>query len=254
MITIQMKDLTPNNMELSISPMLELAGGLHLLTQQFVHHLHQACQTELLQMVKQEELYQEFLYFSPLFSDGIPDLFLPNYSDGVLEWEDQFEYLYQIDLDLFISSCNRAFIHYTDRRPGIFCSLEEDYLFDPEHLFNRFLLFMSSYMRLVFWSAWNNQYPVLMTMKEQLRNYLSQSSDNVSHFLHALVPDCKTNGENETLLLPSLYTPVAHQDSVLRLRFYISWYLRQPLFCFSLHHTNSLVVSFPSLLFRHPSK
>lgn len=252
MISIDMNIPEEALVFLEISPMLEVAGGLHMITQRFVHFLHHPEYVEMIQLMKHEHLFDELLYFTPLFVDQIPLLFTPILTYGIQELEEQFEYVTTLPLRTFMHSFEQNMRIYKKRRPSHMAPIEQDYNDDPELLFHRFTLFLTSYLRLIFHSTWNNQYPILTTMQQQLLTHFHSAREHLGHFLLSMFPSARNGDRIGTILLPeNRIKGVELTRNSLHL--YISWYLRHPVYTYrpeTFRQPPLLLMAFPSLMFR----
>ncbi|MFM1650955.1 hypothetical protein ACI7RC_02510 [Brevibacillus sp. B_LB10_24] len=213
MITIgltKMQNMRPV-VRYGVSPLFEMAVSLHTLSSQSPPIQHYNWVKQTIDRLRQENLYREFLYFSPLFMESTPRFFDPDATDHVKGVDDLYEYLLALPQGEFVEGVNEALLAAKKGSADIIYPIEKGLRDDPAVIKSRFTLLTASYLQAVFMAKWEELAPKLVAEVEWAEQELSTAND-VGVFLQRLVPEIGYNEEDNHLLIQQEDGAEAHYD------------------------------------------
>ncbi|WP_126426652.1 DUF5937 family protein [Brevibacillus marinus] len=210
----------------SVSPLFEIAASLHVLTQALPTIQHHQWVKKSREILKQEGLYAEWLYFSPLFYCAVPSMFAVHQTEALTTEEEQLAYLTDLPLAQFIDSCRETLNSSVGRGRLPHTSLLIDLLCEPELIRGRFNLFLAAYTHYIFREKWDELQPAVA--RERARFESLRSAKAVCQYLQQILPFPLTCDASQLVL--RLPDSAVEPDSpeVVRLALHPSWFLPHP--------------------------
>lgn len=168
MISVPLSGSVPlsHTITYSISPLFELAASLHLLTRSPASSRQASWAEEMRSGFREERIWTEWEYFSPLFRSGVPDFLSPLQTKGVTSIEDQYDYFVRLSPLTVLHSLGslRDGSNSSDSAEPIFQDAKED----ADFVKGRFSLFLSSYWQLFFETIWETIAPRFVQEAERI--------------------------------------------------------------------------------------
>lgn len=181
----------------SVSPLFELAASLHVLAQLVPPRRFVTWAEEVRGQFAESLLHKEWEYFRPLIRCGIPDVFDPVQTRGVMSIEEQYSYILALPTHRFAASVQTLLNRHAGEKKQE--PLVSDLCGDPDYVKGRFTLFLSTYRQLFFEPTWEKLLPLLDQEAEKIK-LASQKHDSLLAYLLDISAAFSYDEETNTLL------------------------------------------------------
>jgi hypothetical protein len=223
MILIPLTGTCPlsNHVSYHVSPLYELAASLYTLAQIEPPEPFQEWTNEVIERFHTERILKDWEYVRPLFRYGIPDIFEPYQTQGVMAISELYEYFVTLTPEAFARSLQPSLedwsLHHD--HPAIAVDLQDD----PDYVKGRFNLFLSSYWQLFFEATWEKIAPRFVREAERIQHACADLPSLLS-YLRDISPAFSYQAEKSTLIYHTAGPELEAQQLILQ----PSQYIRTP--------------------------